>query len=200
MSFRKEEKLNIHPSHIIRLLDWINEEDGKRLYPTRTVSSTYLDTDDWHMFRDSEEGCVPRKKIRIRCYSRDPHTLENSNLEVKTSSVEGRFKITTEKFDPQKFMRIGYLDQYYGICKPRVRVTYQREYYKILGIKLTIDRNIEYAKINLSRTSPHKIIDPEIVVELKADENVSLEYLNSKFPFERVRFSKYCRAVIASIS
>ena len=126
--------------------------------------------------------------------------MGNSNPEVKILSAEGRFKITTEKFDPQKFMSIWYLNQYYGICKPRVRVTYQREYYKILGIKLTIDRNIEYAKINLSRTSPHKILDPEIVVELKADDNVSLEYLNDKFPFDRVRFSKYCRGVIATSS
>lgn len=197
MSFRKEEKLKIHQGQITRLLDWINEEGGKRLYPPRTVSSTYFDTDDWHMFHDSEEGCVPRKKIRIRSYSREPHTLENSNLEIKTSSIEGRFKTATKIFDPLKFMSIGYLDEDYGICKPRVRITYQREYFKILGIRLTIDRNIEYAKVHASRTSPHKIVDPEIAVELKADDNVSLGYLMDKFPFERVRFSKYSRAVNA---
>ena len=197
MSFRKEEKLKIHQGQITRLLDWINEEGGTRLYPPRTVSSTYFDTDDWHMFRDSEEGSVPRKKIRIRSYSREPHTLGNSNLEIKTSSIEGRFKTATKTFNPHKIMSIGYLDENYGLCKPRVRITYQREYYKILGIRLTIDRNIEYAKVHASRTSPHKVIDPEIAVELKADDHVSLQYLNDNFPFDRVRFSKYSRAINA---
>ena len=197
LSFRKEEKLKIHQGQITRLLDWINEEGGTRLYPPRTVSSTYFDTDDWHMFRDSEEGCVPRKKIRIRSYTREPHTLENSNLEIKTSSIEGRFKTATKIFDLHKIVSIGYLDKDYGICKPRVRITYQREYYKILGIRLTIDRNIEYAKVHASRTSAHRVIDSEIAVELKADDHVSLAYLNDKFPFDRIRFSKYSRAINA---
>ena len=182
------------------LLDWIFENDGELLYEPRTVSSTYFDTDDWRMFHDSEEGCVPRKKIRIRSYSRGKHTSQNSTLEIKTSSVEGRYKTTTPKFDLQKILTIGFLDSDYGICKPRVRVTYQRTYYKIHGIRLTIDQNIEYAMVSAGRTSPYRIVDPEIAVELKAEDAVSLEYLNKYFPFDRVRFSKYSRAVNAILN
>ena len=42
------------------------------------------------MFLDSEEGCVPRKKIRIRSYPMADK--KTKNLEIKISSIEGRFK------------------------------------------------------------------------------------------------------------
>ena len=35
--------------------------------------------------------------------------------------------------------------------------------------------------------------DPYVAVEIKADFNSSLDQLMTKFPFQRVRFSKYCR-------
>jgi hypothetical protein len=197
VSFRKEEKLKVHKNQLITLLNWIFENDGKILYESRTVSSTYFDTDDWRMYQDSEEGCVPRKKIRVRSYSRDDHSDTNSALEIKTSSIEGRFKTISTDFDLKKIMSRGYFDTDYGICKPRVRVTYQRTYYQVRNIRLTIDQNIEYAMVNRFRTSAHRVIDPEIAVELKADDQVSIEYLNAHFPFDRVRFSKYSRAVSA---
>ena len=69
MSFRKEEKLNINKNQLFSLLDWIVKNDGHKLYEDRMVSSTYFDNDSMQMFKDSEEGTVPRKKIRIRSYS-----------------------------------------------------------------------------------------------------------------------------------
>ena len=45
---------------------------------------------NFDLFRDSEEGLLPRKKIRIRNY---PNSEDKKNyLEIKYSSVEGRFK------------------------------------------------------------------------------------------------------------
>lgn len=200
MSFRKEEKLKVHKGQLLSLLNWISENGGEILYESRTVSSTYFDTENWRMFNDSEEGSVPRKKIRVRSYSRDAHDEFNSALEVKTSAVEGRYKTATPHFDLPKIMKLGVFDSDYGVCKPKVRVTYQRTYYKIRGIRLTIDQNIEYARADGNRNSAFKIVDPEIAVELKADDEVSIEFLNSHFPFERVRFSKYSRAVNAVLT
>ena len=37
--------------------------------------------------------------------------------------------------------------------------------------------------------------DTDIIVEIKANQQVPIEYLFKMFPFERVRFSKYCRAI-----
>ena len=56
------------------------------------------------MYNDSIEGLTPRKKIRVRNY---PNTQDNKMyLEIKISSVEGRFKtrkiINKNKFDHLK--------------------------------------------------------------------------------------------------
>ena len=195
MSFRKEEKLNIHKSQLLNLLNWIYKNDGYKLYDTRTVSSTYFDNDDMQMFKDSEEGCVPRKKIRIRSYTRKEHKIDQSALEVKTSSVEGRYKTTDKNFDLRKTMAIGFFDIDYGICKPRVRVTYKRDYYKIHNVRLTVDRYIEYIKLNTKGKGVYKKYDPDIIVEVKAEDFVPIEYLFKIFHFDRIRFSKYCKAV-----
>ncbi len=195
MSFRKEEKLNIHESQLLNLLNWIYKNDGYKLYDTRIVSSTYFDNDDMQMFKDSEEGSVPRKKIRIRSYTRKEHKIDQSALEVKTSSVEGRYKTTDKNFDLRKTMTIGFFDKDYGICKPRVRVTYKRDYYKIHNVRLTVDRYIEYIKLNSQGNGIFTKYDPDIIVEIKAEDFVPIEYLYKLFHFDRIRFSKYSKAV-----
>ncbi len=138
---------------------------------------------------------MPRKKIRIRSYAVGPHEPGACSLETKISSVEGRYKIVTREFDLRKIMNFGVMDADYGICKPVVRVTYRRIYYRILDIRLTLDRNIEYASAGIGGASVYRVRDPDIAVELKAAEAVTPEFLNFNFPFDRVRFSKYSRAI-----
>jgi|APSaa5957512535_1039671.scaffolds.fasta_scaffold91841_2 hypothetical protein len=195
MSFRKEEKLKIDKNKLINLLEWMDTNQAHKLFDSRIVSSTYLDNDNLGMFKDSEEGSVPRKKIRVRSYSKDKHTKENSSLEIKTSSVEGRYKTSTKAFNLKKALKIGLFDSDYGICKPKVRVTYRRSYYKIHSVRLTIDQDIKYAKINSNGQSIYIHNDTDIIVEIKANNEVPIEYLFKMFPFERIRFSKYSRAI-----
>jgi len=195
MSFRKEEKLKVHASRILELYDWIYTHGGVELYKPRIVSSTYLDNDQMKMFLDSEEGSVPRKKIRIRSYSRSDHNNENSAFEIKTSSVEGRYKSISRAQNLNKILSIGYFDQDYGVCKPVVRITYSRSYYSIYGVRLTIDNSIEYQSISKNSHCVNRLKEPIVAVEIKADDHVPVEYLLSKFPFDRVRFSKYANAI-----
>ncbi len=195
MSFRKEEKLRINKNQLFNLLDWVDNNGGYKLFDSRIVSSTYFDNDELRMFKDSEEGSVPRKKIRIRSYSRRDHTQESSSLEVKISSVEGRYKTRTKLFNLKKSLHMGILDKDYGICKPRVRVTYERSYIKIHNVRLTIDQGIEYIQISNKKELFFKNLDSEIAIEVKANNQVSIGYLSKMFPFERLKFSKYSRAM-----
>ena len=195
MSFRKEEKIKIHRNRLVHLMEWIYQINGYELYKPRIVSSTYFDNDDYSMFHDSEEGTVPRKKIRVRSYSRDAHTSSNSSLEVKISSVEGRYKTSNNFINFDNALARGYFDKDYGVCKPRLRVTYIRSYYKILNVRLTIDRNIEYQSFSIRKNSTITTKDPSIAVEIKASDGTPIEYLVRNFPFDRTRFSKYSRAV-----
>ena len=195
MSFRKEEKLRINKNQLFNLLDWVDNNGGYKLFDSRIVSSTYFDNDELRMFKDSEEGTVPRKKIRIRSYSRRDHTQESSSLEVKISSVEGRYKTRTKSFNLKKSLDMGILDKDYGICMPRVRVTYKRSYIKIHNVRLTIDQDIEYIQISNKKKLLFKNLDPELAIEVKANNQVSIGYLYKMFPFERLRFSKYSHAM-----
>jgi hypothetical protein len=195
MSFRKEEKLHIHKSQLINLLSWIYDNDGCKLYDSRVVSSTYFDNENMQMHKDSEEGCSPRKKVRIRSYSRNSHTDSNSKLEIKTSAVEGRYKTSQKQFNIKKYINKGFFDADYGICNPKVRVTYQRDYFKIHHVRMTVDRQIEYMQLNSLGKAIYKTYEPDIVVEIKAEDFVPIEYLFNKFQFNRVRFSKYSRAI-----
>lgn len=197
MSFRKEEKINIHKSQLLNLIEWIYKNNGYKLYDTRVVSSTYFDNSSMQMFKDSEEGCVPRKKIRVRSYTKNEHKVGQSSLEIKTSSIEGRFKTVDKNFDLIKIMNNGFFDINYGICKPIVRINYKREYYKIHDVRLTIDRYIEYTKLNSQGKTVYKRYEPDIIVEIKAENFVPVEYLFKKFHFNRIRFSKYGKAINA---
>ena len=95
MSFRFEEKTLFHISDYLKLKTFIFNSSGVELYPKRKISSLYFDNHENNMYLDSEDGCLPRKKIRIRTY---PENKNDSQyfFETKISSVEGRYKIVNK--------------------------------------------------------------------------------------------------------
>ena len=117
---------------------------------------------------------------------------DNLYLELKISSVEGRFK-TRKIIDKNKFNYIktkGILDSQYGLCKPCLNVIYDREYYKIDDVRISVDENIEYYLYS-GRKLGH---DNNSIIELKASIQKNKDDLLNNFPFQRTRFSKYCNA------
>ena len=146
------------------------------------------------MYKDSLEGIVPRKKIRVRNYP-ESNNDDNFYLEVKISSIEGRFKVT-KKIDEKYFIeikKIGYFDENYGMCLPKINISYLRNYFKILDNRITIDYNISYVEYEKSSLIKK---DDFIAVEIKANKKADLNNLYCDFPFQRVRFSKYCHGCI----
>lgn len=191
MSFRIEEKILLNVAQDNLLNDFLNKNNAIKIHENRMVSSIYFDNKFLQMFKDSEEGCVPRKKIRLRRYT-------NSNLinyEIKISSVEGRFKITkniNEK-DYLQFIKNGIFDNNYGMCYPVVSINYQRQYLSVKSKRLTVDSNVEYQDYvskKVSRDNFNKILE----IKTLANEDINKLYVN--FPFKRSRFSKYSEAII----
>ena len=66
MSFRIEDKLLINNNQLFEFKNYLMNNNGNILFPKRSVQSLYFDNYRNQMHIDSEEGCVPRKKIRIR--------------------------------------------------------------------------------------------------------------------------------------
>ncbi len=190
MSFRIEEKLLFNPSQIFDLRKWLSKNKYFKLYPNRKVKSLYFENSANQIFLDSEEGITPRKKIRIRNY---PDNENNSFFfEKKISSPDGRFKEKKiiESKEIENLEKFGYFDEIYRSCYPKLFVEYSREYYDANICRLTIDTNINYTKFNeLNYTKS----DPYAAVEIKASIHSNIDKLMEEFPFQRVRFSKYCR-------
>ena len=63
---RNEIKFKLNNSNLIKFK---NETKLFSTYPKRKVFSIYFDTFDYKDFIDSEEGTVPRKKLRLRYYN-----------------------------------------------------------------------------------------------------------------------------------
>ena len=191
MSFRIEEKLSIDNNRIIDFKNFLADKTVKQIYQPRKIQSLYFENPNYDMYTDSLEGLTPRKKIRVRNY---PTTQDaNLYLEIKISSVEGRFK-TRKIVDKEKFNYIktkGILDSQYGLCKPCLYVVYDREYFKLDDVRISIDNNIRY------KLYPENIYqrDQSSIVEIKTSIRKNLDKLIEEFPFQRKRFSKYCNAV-----
>ena len=68
MSFRIEDKFFFRPENILQFKEFLAKKSAKKLYKNRIIKSLYFDNLNLEMYRDSVEGSVPRKKIRIRNY------------------------------------------------------------------------------------------------------------------------------------
>jgi len=191
MSFRIEEKLSIDSSRVIDFKSFLAKKAVKQIHQRRKIESLYFENLNYDMYTDSIEGLTPRKKIRVRNY---PGTQDrNMYLEIKISSVEGRFKtrkiIDKSKFDYLKLN--GIFDTQYGLCKPCLSIVYDRVYFKIDDVRISIDNNISYKLYtdNIYQS------DRSSIVEIKTSIKKNLDKLIEDFPFQKNRFSKYCNAV-----
>lgn len=198
MSFRTEEKLKVDPSRLPDFLSWLAESGASILYPCRQIISVYLDNDRLAMYHDSEEGVLPRKKLRLRRYEPSSTNAEMGSLETKISSVEGRFKTSVPLADLPNLATFSFVDNQYGICHPRVTVSYRRSYFIVNGLRITIDQDLSYQSISASR-SPFTVSDPSIAIEVKGPHQLSPEVSQEAVPWDRARFSKYCRAIQMTI-
>lgn len=191
MSFRREEKLLLSHENILDFKNYLKENKAKNIYNKREIESLYFDNSNLDMFSDSEEGLLPRKKIRIRGYPNQQ--IIKFYKEIKISSDEGRFKINNEieKKDFEVFKNSGIYDNQYGLCMPIVSIKYIREYYAKDDFRVTIDTNITYKNYK----SDIIFNESKVVAELKASAGKDLDELMTAFPIQRTRFSKYCCAI-----
>jgi len=192
MTFRIEEKIPMTKLDSAQFIESLKKQGLQTLYPARIIHSNYFDSVQYDLFRDSEEGLLPRKKVRIRHYplvNLDKHTLE-----IKISSIEGRYKNTTSlsSSDMKKINRLGYYDSMYGQLEKKVSVTYSREYYSFEGVRITRDTQILYQDL---QCKSNNFRETDSVVEIKAPKDTSLDFLLRIIPSKRRRFSKFCNAI-----
>lgn len=193
MSFRIENKYEIHCSKLDFFYKFLQKKKAKMLFAPRVINSIYFDNLNLDSFKDSEEGVLPRKKIRLRYYGNVLNINEvNINYEVKFSLFEGRYKKVSKINNLNQILKFGVHDTMYNICKPKVTITYTREYLEIDNFRMTFDRNIRYQIFN----SKKKFKDiNQFIIEVKSNDLNDSNKINNIFPFKQIRYSKYSNAV-----
>jgi hypothetical protein len=190
MSFRKEKKFRLSIHEVNQMKANLQFAGLEWLYAPRVINSCYFDSRNLSMFEDSEEGVLPRKKVRIRWYN-DRNAFAK---ETKISSLEGRFKYTDDAC-PAKFQEdvysMQYFDDQYGTLLPSLLVSYEREYFSLESMRVTFDKNIRYQLINQKGFGIH--YDPECVMEIKIPADCGDDYVESIIRHPTSRFSKYSR-------
>ena len=191
MSYRKEKKFKLTRSESQLLKFSLLEQGMEILYPRRNIKSCYFDTKNLLMFNQSEDGILPRKKIRYRWY--DSNLLINK--ELKISSIEGRYKETffVGPINLSKLSQAKLFDHDYGFIYPSLKINYFREYYTFKKLRFTFDTNIEYEKLDTNIMQ--KSIDNDCVMEIKAANNINDDFLDAIISNQTERFSKYCRGI-----
>ncbi len=193
MSFRKEKKYRLSLSDQKILKNKLFSKGLQILHPKRIINSVYFDTKNLDFYLNSEEGVLPRKKIRIRWYD---DNFKRITKETKISSIEGRYKVS-EPIIHKKFLdiqRIQIIDNEYGILKPKVLVSYSRDYFFLKKIRLTFDNEIKYK--NLQSNQQLVKNDNECVMEVKSDFKVDEDYIEKLIEYPTSRFSKYSRGIM----
>ena len=193
MSFRKEKKYRVTKFESQKLFKVLSLDGMKLLHKPRVINSIYFDNYSYDMFYNSEEGVVPRKKIRIRWYNNNVNFI----LEKKTSSVEGRFKLSNKLYILKSINQIenhNMIDKNYGYIYPSLKVSYERAYYTFRDMRVTFDKNINYINLRNAPSILHQ--DPENVIEIKVQEEFSDDVIEKFMPYSTSRFSKYSRGLL----
>ena len=194
MSFRKEKKYKLTVFEFNSIKNYLLEKGMSVLHKSRQVNSTYYDTELLDMFYNSEEGVLPRKKIRLRSYNADYKT----SIEVKISSIEGRHKkILSTSNNSSIEIPETIQDQQYGLLTPSLFISYKREYYLFEGMRITFDSCIKYK--NIRRSTKSEFNEPESVMEVKVPINTLDEFIERLIPYPTTRFSKYSRGILLSL-
>ena len=193
MTFRKEKKIRLTSSDLSIALGQLSELGMKPLYSGRLINSCYFDTPNMNIFSDSEEGVLPRSKIRVRWYDK----TQKFNKEIKISSIEGRFKTSTPQDhfrSKDDVIRSRFFDQIYGYVTPSLIVSYERQYFQLNSLRITADTKISYT--DPTALGSISVTDSECVMEIKVPINCDDDYIEKIIPYSTSRFSKYSRGLL----
>lgn len=165
----------------------------KEIYQKRKITSIYYDTKYLDFYNLSQEGILPRKKVRIRFYN-----IGEYNLEIKSQDFYSKIKKII-KLKNIEDLNYHLLDN--GITqqlKPKINVNFFRRYFSSTVGRITIDRDINYSICNSDSIFEirNKIISNQKILEIKNNK------INDKIPFsfrdielKEQRNSKYCNGI-----
>ena len=176
---------NCHAQDIIQSV-YRNSYCFQEIFHKRKVNNIYFDDSNYSFYKQNVEGVANRKKLRLRWYGEDTHSIENPTIEIKKKMGEAgdkdSFRLKGVFFDLNDQNTNDVHRQLVGKTKKNLAVhealkklhptlinTYERRYFlSFCGrYRITVDYNQAFYNPNYSvlGNSQRKIKD--IVLELK---------------------------------
>jgi hypothetical protein len=191
--FRQEKKIIFEKKQLHFLISFLKNNRFIKIYPDRKIFSIYYDTNSLKLYRDSEEGLAPRKKVRIRSYSKN---FKDGKIyfEEKITLFNNRKKIS--KVIPFNKLPNRIFDKKYGFLYPKVSISYTRTYYSNTKFRITLDRKINYSPfISFDKLFKFNCVENLNALEIKYDDVIPEYIFQKHFNLKTARFSKYCNAI-----
>ena len=166
----------------------------RKKYKSRRINSYYFDTLFLKDFIDSEEGTVPRKKLRFRWYGKKKSNVGNFEIKITEDLIRKKKKIAIKDFDLEiKNILKKFKCRYY----PIIKVSYDRDYFKssISNLDMNYDTNIIYERLGKNYKKTSKIYDFNNIFEVKDNLNISPDNFLKYISHKRIRFSKYSEGI-----
>lgn len=211
---RTEKKYLLSAAEYRRLFGRIGEYLVSDEYGRSTISSAYLDTPDFRIVRSSVESGNYKEKLRLRSYG-VPASDSRVFLEIKKKfdgvvykRREAMTLAEAEKYifsgspphDSQIMRELDYSMRFWGLPKPALIVSYEREAYFADGLpdlRLTFDASVRYRADRLSLSSGQDgkpLLPPgNVLLEVKSGGGIPL-WLADALDREHIfptSFSKY---------
>lgn len=153
-----------------------------------TISSIYLDTDNFDLIRKSLDKPIYKEKVRLRSYG-IPKLSDKVFLEIKKkyNGIGNKRRIKIElknaydfingkkNINTQKAKELEYMINKNKL-KPKIFIAYDRLAFEKNNFRITLDYNIRYRieDINLEYGDSGKLLDKNIfILEAKAKKLIS---------------------------
>lgn len=181
---RYERKYRIDNQHYLQVLQEVMNIRGAfhSAYPDRWVNSIYLDNPNYGALRENLSGVSDRSKYRLRWYGEDFDDISNPILEEKVKSnllgYKNLQKLQSTSLSPMNIRTTLNIDMLKDInVEPVVMIRYLRTYLVSYdeGVRITIDRNLQYRGVNNFQVDPFPVYDEAIILEVKYDQDIEEE-------------------------
>lgn len=201
---RIERKIFLPLSKGYLMSQYLIKNGFKQQHESNFISSVYFDDIEYQNLRDNVDGNMYRKKLRARWYNGN---LNQVRLEIKNKeALIGTKKIflIDDSFD-DVMQVINYSKRwskihYENYIQPTAFITYDRDYFILNDIRVTIDTKVKSQRI-IGQHLISGCIEKYSVVEFKYsntdEQNFRKIFEKLELPVNRItKSSKYANALI----
>lgn len=182
---RKEYKFIFNNYELGKFRIFLNSKEIK-LFDDRVITSLYLDTIDFKLYKQSIENDVGKYKVRFRQYNYENEIFQ----EIKLNTPEGKQKKINKQNKFKHLDDIGQLRHKNLNLVPAIKISYKRSYFSFKNVRITIDKNLQFESTKNHSMSKNKLMPKFNIVEYKILHQQKPD-IESFFFQNPVSFSKY---------